>query len=54
MDKQFILAATVALTLAATVKVLTPIETAALSEAAKIGIPAIPAVQPDRMWLVGP
>ena len=54
MDRQFILAAAVALTLAATVKVLTPIETAALAEAAKIRIPVVTTVQPDTMWLVAP
>ena len=54
MDRQFILAATVALTLAAIVKVLAPIETAALTQAAKAGIPAMTSVQPDTKWLVAP
>jgi len=42
------------LTLAATVKVLAPIETAALTQATKIWTPAVTAVHPDAMWLVGP
>ncbi|HXZ47315.1 MAG TPA: hypothetical protein VEH02_11370 [Pseudolabrys sp.] len=42
MDRQFILAAAVALTLAA------------LTQVAKFEIPAVTAIQPDTMWLVGP
>jgi len=42
MDRQFILAAAVALTLAA------------LTHVAKFEIPAVTAIQPDTMWLVGP
>jgi len=54
MDRQFILAVTVALTLAAIVKILAPIETAALTQAAKAGIATMTPVHPDTKWLVGP
>lgn len=54
MDRQLILALTVALTLAATVKVVAPIETAALTRAVKFEMRAVTPAQPDMMWLVAP
>jgi len=54
VDRQILLATLVALALAATIKIVAPLETAAIGEAGKIRIPAATAVQPDTKWLVGP
>jgi hypothetical protein len=60
MDRQIIIASVIALTLVAAVKIHSPIEAAANSEATNTQIQAAGATepstftQPDPMWLVGP
>lgn len=60
MDRQFVIASVIALTLAAAVKIYSPIEAAANSETANTQIQTVSAAypltlaQPDPMWLVGP
>jgi hypothetical protein len=59
MDRQIVIASVIALTLAAVVKIHSPIEAAANSETANTQIQAVGATepstftQPDPMWLVG-
>jgi len=64
MDRQLIVAATIAFTLATAVKILTPVETAANADGdTMIGTSGalqtsrdlpLTFTQPDPMWLVGP
>ena len=60
MDRQIVIASVIALTLAAVVKIHSPIEAAANSETANTQIQAVGATepstftQPDPMWLMGP
>ena len=64
MDRQIIVAATIAFALATAVKILTPVETAAhMDGKTTIGIAGaaqtsqdqpVTFTQPDPMWLVGP
>jgi hypothetical protein len=60
MDRQIVIASVIALTLAAAVKIHSPIEAAANSETANTQIQTVSAAhpltftQPDPMWLVGP
>jgi hypothetical protein len=51
MERQILLAAMVALALAATVKVVAPVENAALAEAVRTHIPPVTLVHSHPMWL---
>ena len=54
MDRQILLAAMVALALAATAKVVAPVETTALAGATKTQMPIFALVPTHPIWLVGP